>query len=278
MGEIRVFTSMMNTLNVDHSTFPGGEVHVRIKDSLTPDEAKDFTIRAIITGSEDIMRLMMTTDAIRRKFNPSHITLILPYVPYARQDRICNEGEAFSLEVFALLINDQNYDAVVCWDAHSKVTSMLIEGLKSLSFADLFPQLALPSNTIIVAPDAGAFDRASNYASKHGFSRVFTASKVRNLATTEIIGTEVRGDGKSCEGWNFLIVDDICDGGKTFIELAKVLRKMSKGRVELAVTHGIFSKGLSVLREHIDHVYTKNSFISEVELKALQCNDFVTLV
>ena len=54
----------------------------------------------------------------------------------------------------------------------------------------------------------------------------------------------------------FIILDDICDGGRTFIELAKELRKVyGECYIALVVTHGIFSKGLDVILEHLDDVY-----------------------
>ena len=55
-------------------------------------------------------------------------------------------------------------------------------------------------------------------------------------------------------GRNCLIVDDICDGGGTFIPLAKKLKNAGAKTVTLYVTHGIFSKGLDPLKEHIDYL------------------------
>ncbi len=65
--------------------------------------------------------------------------------------------------------------------------------------------------------------------------------------------------GKYC-----VIVDDICDGGRTFIELAKTLKEGGAQRVVLYVTHGIFSKGIYPLEKYIDEVYTTNSFPQKV--------------
>lgn len=57
-----------------------------------------------------------------------------------------------------------------------------------------------------------------------------------------------------------MILDDICDGGRTFIEAVKHLREAGAKRVELYVTHGIFSKGVENLLDNgIDHIYTTNS-------------------
>ena len=78
-------------------------------------------------------------------------------------------------------------------------------------------------------------------------------------ATGNITKTTVLHDdfgGKDC-----VIVDDICDGGRTFIELAKVLKERGAGKIGLFVTHGIFSQGVGVLFDNgIDFIYTTDSF------------------
>ena len=84
-----------------------------------------------------------------------------------------------------------------------------------------------------------------------------TASKSRDLATQEISDTTINGDVK---GKNLLVVDDICDGGRTFIELGKVLREKQCGELSLFVTHGIFSYGIDQLLDVYDRIYTTDSF------------------
>ena len=84
------------------------------------------------------------------------------------------------------------------------------------------------------------------------------ADKIRSTDTGEITGTVVYSEHIGSK--DFLIADDICDGGRTFIELAKVLRPLTDGKIYLYVTHGIFSKGLDVFEGLIDGVYTANPF------------------
>ena len=91
----------------------------------------------------------------------------------------------------------------------------------------------------------------------NGEPEVIQAQKMRNLKTGEIIKTEILGDVK---GKKVLIADDICDGGRTFIELAKVLKNKGAVEVSLFITHGIFSKGLEVFEGLIDAIYTTDSF------------------
>jgi ribose-phosphate pyrophosphokinase len=58
----------------------------------------------------------------------------------------------------------------------------------------------------------------------------------------------------------YVIVDDICDGGRTFIELAKVIiAQNQEAKIYLVVTHGIFSAGFSELTNYFDGIYTTNS-------------------
>ena len=56
------------------------------------------------------------------------------------------------------------------------------------------------------------------------------------------------------------MVDDIFDGGRTFVELAKLILPMEPERLELYVTHGIFSKGYDEITQYYDRIYTTNSF------------------
>jgi ribose-phosphate pyrophosphokinase len=59
-------------------------------------------------------------------------------------------------------------------------------------------------------------------------------------------------------GQTCFIVDDICDGGGTFAGTAKVLREKGAGKVNLIVSHGIFSRGPVI--ESIDTIYTTDSY------------------
>ena len=81
---------------------------------------------------------------------------------------------------------------------------------------------------------------------------IIYAQKVRNSQTGEIVETRLE---KEAIAQDCIIVDDICDGGRTFIELAKVLKSKGAKDIYLYVTHGIFSKGIEVLREHFNHIY-----------------------
>ena len=86
---------------------------------------------------------------------------------------------------------------------------------------------------------------------------VIHCEKIRNVKNGEILETIVHKEDLG--GHDAIIVDDICVGGRTFIEIAKILKKRNCGKITLMVSHGIFSNGLEVFRDLIDEIYTKDA-------------------
>lgn len=245
--------------------FPGGEVSIRL-DQRPKNPHPITTIEANLQSPTEIVELLMVTDAVKRMFTRSKITLQMPYVPYARQDRVSVPGEALSIKVMADLINSQNYANIEIWDPHSDVTSVLINNLTVVEQHEFAKDITAIDwkNTILVAPDAGAAKKIYKLAAITG-SEVIVASKIRDPITGNITGTRVDANPASFIDFNkrFLIVDDICDGGRTFTEIAKVLRKETGMPVDLYVTHGIFSKGMSVFNGLIDNIYCANPWFED---------------
>ncbi len=125
-------------------------------------------------------------------------------------------------------------------------------------FTRLIPTKYL-NDTVVVAPDAGAAKKAFKVAQGLGLPMI-QATKHRDLKIGDITDTTVAYYDHCEPGTNYLIVDDICDGGRTFIELAKYIKQAKHlGKIYLYVTHGIFSKGMRPLLDSgIDHIFTAN--------------------
>jgi ribose-phosphate pyrophosphokinase len=238
---------------IDHSnlTFSGGESHPRLKLGF----AERFLITAHLHSANDIMELLLVTDAIRRQVGNKSISIEIPYFPYARQDRVCYHGEALSVAVMAKLINSQKYNKVTVWDPHSNVTPALIDNCEVIP-AWRFVRKVATTNCVLVCPDAGAKHRVEECSYKLHLPMI-ECSKKRNPkdgTLTDAVVPEYNYVGK-----NLLIVDDICDGGRTFINLAKKLRQQGDANeIFLYVTHGIFSNGLRVFDNFIDRIFCAN--------------------
>jgi len=181
-----------------------------------------------------------------------YLVLELPYLPYARQDKEVTNESTFALRSFCNLVNTLDFDEIRVFDPHnSELTSKLLWGTE-IEMPNPDPLLA-ELNASIVFPDAGA---AKRYGAKE-YAFAVICDKDRDPLTGKINGIVI-SSGK-VEPKAYLIVDDICDGGRTFIEVAKKLYEAGATEVHLYISHGIFSKGLEPLREAgIKRIFTRN--------------------
>src|SRR6185437_13272266 len=238
--------------------FSGGEIQVKLAPANMEYSAdKPVVFHATITSADDLMELALVVDAVKRFFNqPIKTQLYLPYMPYARQDRVCAKGEALSLRVAATFINSLEFDKVTVVDPHSDVTPALLNNCSVTDIVEIFAtrmhHFAPIGNTVLVSPDAGAIKKVLKLAQFLKL-RMIQAEKIRNPMDGEITGMKVHTDHLGLKP--VLVVDDICDGGRTFTELAKELSHKTDGKLNLYVTHGIFSKGLEPLLEWYDKIY-----------------------
>lgn len=258
----------------DSFNFPSGcEAHIKLKEAVE----NEVLITCRIQDSNDIMRLLLATDALKRA-GAKEIRLFMPYLPYARQDRQMVKGEPLSLKVFANLLNSQGYSKVSVYDVHSEVALALIEnseGITNHSFAKCVFVESL-RDYYIVCPDAGAYKKIYGICKSIGYEdEIIIANKVRDVSTGLIKKTTV--SHSDLKQRHCYIVDDICDGGGTFVLLAEELLNRNAKSVNLVVSHGIFSKGLPLLK--INHVFVTDSFSDMPEqLKLTQiklCNTLI---
>jgi ribose-phosphate pyrophosphokinase len=237
--------------------FPCGEVGVKIETGFTHGEVE---ITLLWEGNDDLLALGQLVDALRHN-DVQHIALNIPYFPYSRQDRRCNQGEGHALKMVATYINSLNFSSVYTMDAHSYVLEAVVNNLVVTEQAEC--AWSLPSFDIFVAPDAGASKKIFKLTSNRPESKVLVADKKRDY-TGKIVDTTVHG-GEEITGKTVCVVDDLCDGGATFIELAKVLKKHKPKTMALYVTHGFFTKGAEVLTPFYDTIYVSNLMSNAAE-------------
>ena len=242
--------------------FPGGEVGVNINTGSldwSKHQAKEVrivTLVARVQSSDDLVALLSAKDALSRVYTLAEIELILPYIPYARQDRVCVPGEALGARVFADIINGAGFTRVTSLDPHSPTVAALITGCNFLGQAQVFKSVKQDWHKwTIVAPDMGASKKCEDFAREVGAKGVLYFDKVRDLETGKIKQIKLLGEKPTFE--RLFVLDDICDGGRTFLGMVP---RLYGNHVELAVSHGIFSAGTEILTDVFDHVYTTDSW------------------
>ena len=205
------------------------------------------------------MKLCLFTNAFKNFVGRMPHRLVLPYIPYARQDRIANPGEALSIKVFANLLNTLNYRSVYVLDPHSDVCTALIENVKIIPQWEIFAD-SIPENIDLIAPDAGALKKVyklQEAVKERGIEvPVRIATNHRDTHTGKVSHTTIEGEpgNKTC-----VVIDDICDTGGTLLRLANILQEQYEKRI-LMGTHGIFSGGLARLNSAYNRILTTNSF------------------
>lgn len=252
--------------------FPGGELHFKLKEEyisyLNTNDEEDVIIDVRLKSSDDIMFLLIVLDTLNKDWDTRTIRVYIPYMPYQQADCDFGLGECFSLKTITKLLNSYPNVIYHVTDAHSHITGALLNEVclhdNSEFINDVLELIPNIDALTIVSPDAGAYKKIFKLAEKIGFKgAIECANKYRDTTNGEI---QVR---LSCEDFgsnDILIIDDICIGGRTFVELAKLIKPRTKGNLYLAVTHGIFSNRFGELSRYFHGIYTTNSWNIEKDI------------
>jgi ribose-phosphate pyrophosphokinase len=247
------------------SQFPDGQQSIII--THVPEEA-DFDdevhILSRMNSFRDVEVIICAARALRG-LGVKDISLYIPYCIGGRSDRKFEEGSInYIKEVIAPIINLQNFSKVTVMDPHSDVLEACINNFAKESNFELV-DFALkhlggnPDTYTLVSPDAGAMKKVYAVSEHTKIRDIIVASKVRDTSTGKIVYTDVPVSPIHAQK-EFIIVDDICDGGRTFVEIAKnIHEKFTDAKVYLIVTHGIFSAGDYELAKHFTGIYTTDS-------------------
>ncbi len=260
------FTPFGKSIAFEAFTFNGGEPHIKIKDNLgiskmnfsSNKEPNEILITTRIRSFNDLGFVLVANDALKR-MGVDKISLLLPYFPAARQDRVMIKGEALTVKIYADIINAAQFEQVIILDPHSEVSPALLDKVTVISNHQFVKQaLANESDYLLISPDGGALKKVYKLAQYLDGPSVVECSKMRAVKTGQLSGFKVFADdltGQTC-----VLVDDICDGGGTFLGLAKALKAKNAGKLILVVTHGIFSKGVKELATVFSKIYCTDAF------------------
>lgn len=217
--------------------FADGERGFRLKTGVKGDRVG--IIGSILPSPETLFELM-AVNRLTLDNGADQITLVVPYLGYARQDRPCRPGEGSIGVMVAELIRNMKPSRLFLVDVHSSaILKSLGRTATEISALPLFANaLKRDVPDVIVSPDRGSVGRAEQLANLfRPRPQVGTIDKVRpypNVAVAKRLRGDVRGK-------KVLIVDDIIDTGGTLSEAVKLVSQNGSRSIRLAATHGIFS-------------------------------------
>lgn len=248
---------------VEFKLYPDQQPHVKVKDIQKGDEV---TLIWPIRSALELLQLQMCGNAVKHA-GATIKELHIPYLMAARFDRLMEPGDSFDLEVLTDCIKQVGAEWVRFYDVHSDVAGDFLLNSTNKNNRALVETYDMPEAVLII-PDKGAVLKAARYAwwNKRLVDEI-TCTKTRDLSTGAITLHVHNAD--VCKDRNCIIIDDLCDGGGTFLAIADQIQPK---HLTLMVTHGIFSKGFRKLEEKFQSIITTDSFydwIPEVHSKIL---------
>lgn len=260
----------VNGVEIKPTIFPDGTSQVW----QLPDDVKNYLIECQTIDSHAVVRWDFQSESeiihvcqlahlARTEYNDVKLLLDVPYLPYGRQDKSVSNDATFALITFARIINCF-YNCIRTVDAHSNKLEQINNYFPSSypKCINIFPKKEIEKAIkysradFACYPDKSAKER---YAKHIDLPAVYM-DKVRNQSTGAITGLEWHVDclHYDLKDKSIIVIDDICDGGRTFIECAKLLKTAGVRCMSLYVSHGIFSKGLEPLENAgYSEVFTK---------------------
>jgi len=254
--------------NIEMKRFPDNESYVRIP-GLELCKGNEVSVLHRCFPEQDaslfqLIQILRTLKPVAKR-----ITAIVPYLPYARQDKTWLGGEAKSAEMICELLREAGCSELVTFDCHFlkkgpgkyefaglKITNLTMGSAIIAEFRKKFPKAE------VIAPDAGAAYLVENEGGK-SIKKVrgeYAAGKeaFRPVAKMEI-DFEVKGS-------DVIILDDMIAGGGTMMKATKALRGRGAAKVLCGATHGLFvGGGLQKIRDAgADEVVVSDSILTDV--------------
>ncbi len=261
--------------------FNNNEIHIEIKENIRNEDVYIIQTGSNITNysiNDILMETMILIDACKRS-NAKTITLIMPFYPYARQDKKNESRSPISAKVVANMLESSGINRLVVMDLHAQQIQgffdIPVDNLYSLPLVvNLFNQFTKEEkeNMIIMSPDAGGIKRALKFGKRLNIPVLFM-HKERNYHLNGIIEQMILvGNSNMLKDKTIFILDDMSDTASTLIKCAKECLNYGAKNCQAVITHGVFSSvGLQNLNNsnYISKIYTSNT-LPEIDDKRIE--------
>lgn len=222
--------------------YPSGETHVHMVPTNLGNHID--VIAAEVRDFDDLGHVVVADRILK-----GQARWFIPFMPFARDDRCDTPNDGFELGIAMKMLDGMD---VTILDPHSDVAGLL----PHIHQREMFCHWQLPEQYVHVVPDTGAAKKV-----RPGPNDRVYCHKKRDPVTGELSGFSIIEGAELIEGRHCVIVDDICDGGGTFLGLAQLIHEHKPETLSLAVTHGLFTQGVLGLLQEFDHIFTAGSSI-----------------
>lgn len=259
---------------VNVEKFPDGTPRINLDtDSIEEDEYDGcpcLWIEWFYENNDEVFYLLLVKKHLEKYFTNVDYYLFMPFIPNGRLDRVKNNDEVFTLKYFCEFINSLNFSAVYVLDAHSDVSTALLNNClcdNSKEYIEKAIQKIGMRNLILYFPDAGAAKRYSDL-----FPEIMYCygEKKRDWKTGKILGLDIRTNGIDLSDKAVLMIDDIIAYGGSLHYSALELKNLGVNEIYAYATHtensildrekGTLIKDLE--NNTVDRLFTTNSLFS----------------
>ena len=216
--------------------FPDSEIYVTI-DEVVRDQDIYFVQPCSIPVNDNLMELLLFLDAFRRA-SVHEVTVVIPYFPYARQERMTRGREAISARMVANLLESQGADRVIFIDIHSRAIqgffNIPVDPLSALPLLANYFRSPKFADAAIVSPDVGRAGLAGRYAEILNLPLVVMHKRRTGFSKVET--THVVGD---IQGRRPIVIDDLMAGGSVLRQIDALYERGAEGQAYFSVTHPV---------------------------------------
>ena len=236
----------LDSVNTETKTFPDGENYLRIntedKDLLKDKEViliQSTAPSATADQNARFIELNMMIESVK-SMGAKRIIVIVPYLAYARQDKVFRTGECTFAKNILKIINSFSIDEFYTVDIHNPEVlnelSCKFVNIDSMGILAEYIQSRGAKNIVVVSPDKGAVKRSETFARHFGEDvPVDYFDKKRDVKTGEITM-----EGRlSLENRDVIIADDIIATGGTMAEAIKLAKKSGANKIFAVATHAL---------------------------------------
>ena len=265
MKAIDLIDARYSEVEYDIFKFNDGEPHIKIISEI--DHKQEYSIITRIRTTDDLFIVLQVGDILER--HGVDYKLYLTYLMGMRMDRVMTFNEAFSLKLVTDMLKTIHPKQIYVFEPHSHKTLELLNAkeFSMLEYDNTYSRFIddiIDNNHVLKCfPDNGAYKRYKDFISNTNSNYVILDKK-RDISNGNIVGMKVSSTFTNPVNLPYdriIIIDDLCDGGRTFIEAKKLLNEEYPDiPIDIFVKHMVNKNGLNNLMNNFNHVYITNSF------------------